>query len=109
MAAPFRFAAVVVFAVAVSCLACAQTGTPIAETKLNTLIDRAEKGDMQAEFYLGLLYDHGKEVPANPEAAVRWYQMAADRGDHSAQNNLGALYMNGRGVPKDLTRAALWY
>jgi TPR repeat protein len=39
----------------------------------------AERGDIDAAFNLGTLYDNGYGVAADPEAASAWYKRAAER------------------------------
>ena len=68
----------------------------------------AEKGNTDAQYGLGLIYDSGKGVPQNNAEAVRWYRMAAEQGDADAQSSLGFLYAKGQGVPQDLVQAHLW-
>lgn len=48
-------------------------------------------------------------IPANPEEAARWFDLAARQGQPEAQYNLGFLYETGQGVPRDEAAAAAWY
>ena len=57
----------------------------------------------------GRVLEQGRGIPANPEEAARWFDLAARKGQPVAQYNLGMLYELGRGVPKDLKAAAAWY
>lgn len=68
----------------------------------------AEKGDFNAQFYVGQLYREGNGVPQDFREAARWYQKAADQGHASAQNNLAYLYASGSGVPKSDEIAYRW-
>ncbi|RMH17921.1 MAG: sel1 repeat family protein [Gammaproteobacteria bacterium] len=61
----------------------------------------AEKGDPEAQNYLGNLYSRGQGVEKNLELAAEWYQKAANQGHADAQNNLGIAYSRGLGVAKD--------
>jgi uncharacterized protein len=70
---------------------------------------RAEKGDANAQFVLGLKYDTGKGVPQDYAEAAKWYRKAAEQGYAEAQFNLGSMYDEGRGVPQDYAEAAKWY
>jgi TPR repeat protein len=54
------------------------------------------------------MYEDGKGVLKDDEAAVKWYRKAAEQGYASAQNNLGWMYATGTGVPKDMTKAKYW-
>jgi len=59
----------------------------------------AEKGDADAQAFLGLMYDQGQGVVQDFKEAVRWYRLAAAQGNALAQNNLGGMYEFGIGVP----------
>jgi len=49
---------------------------------------RAEAGDAEAKFRLGVMYANGRDVPRNRGEAVRWYRLAADQGLAEAQYSL---------------------
>ncbi|MDZ5646080.1 tetratricopeptide repeat protein [Nitrospirillum sp. BR 11828] len=74
----------------------------------------AEKGDAEAQTYLGWIYEEppmaiepasGRRAPppfVHDNAQARaWYEKAAAQGEAHAMNNLGSLYFLGRGVPQD--------
>lgn len=69
----------------------------------------AESGHVDAQFNLGLIYDHGAGVPRDLEKAARWFLLAAESGDRTAQSFMGEMFAKGHGVEKDLQRAAEWY
>lgn len=69
----------------------------------------AEQGNAEAQFSLGLLYEHGRGVPKDKQEAVRWYRRAAMQADTFAQNALGDNYWEGTGVPKDDREAVRWW
>lgn len=73
------------------------------------LTRKAEGGDADAQFRLGLAYDDGNGAPQDPELAAKWYRKSAEQGNPSAQNNLGVLYRQGQGVPGDKKEAARWF
>ncbi len=52
---------------------------------------RAEAGDAEAQFNLGVRYDVGRGVPEDDVEAVRWYRLAAEQGDAYAQYDLGGM------------------
>ncbi len=66
----------------------------------------AERGDMRAQYNLGVLYDRGLGVPPNFAAAAKWYLAAAEQGHTDAEANLGYAYEQGRGVAQDFGQAA---
>jgi hypothetical protein len=69
----------------------------------------AEQGDPGAQFDLGLLYDIGAGVEANPTRAFAYYERAAKAGLPTAEFNVGVMYDSGRGVVHDASKAASWY
>ena len=68
----------------------------------------AEKGDAEAQYNLGVMYDLGVGVPEDDREAAKWYRKAADQGDSSGQLHLGRMYYRGEGVPKDFVKAYAW-
>ncbi len=69
----------------------------------------AEAGNIEAQFYLGVMYESGVRGHNDMSSAVKWYRRAAEQGHVQAQIRLGVLYYQGRGVPADLAEAARWY
>jgi TPR repeat protein len=63
------------------------------------------EGWVDAQFYMGLMYDLGQGVPQDYTEAMKWYRKAADQGYATAQHNLGILYDFGRGVRQDYAEA----
>jgi hypothetical protein len=76
---------------------------------LQFLLPLANEGDAVAQYHLGLLYEDGKGVRADPVQARQWYERAAQVGYAEAQFRLGRLHADGKGVPADGTQAARWY
>lgn len=70
----------------------------------------AEKGCIEADVELGVLYSNGKVAfhPISWERVAAAWQIAAEKGDSSAQRRLGECYRNGRGVPHDPVKAVEW-
>ncbi len=75
----------------------------------NSLKARAERGDGQAQYELGVRYFEGREVPKDLIEALRWFKMSADNGVASGQIKLGWMYENGKGVAQDTAEARRWY
>lgn len=75
----------------------------------NTLREKAEQGDIVAQFEMALIFANGEGAPQDDAEAVKWYRRAADQGLAEAQYNLGFMYQNGRGLPKDESRAVMWF
>jgi S1-C subfamily serine protease len=70
---------------------------------------KAEKGDADAEYQLGLMYWGGIGVATNYPTAIKWLREAADQGVSDSQEMLGHAYEIGLGVPKNYSEAAKWY
>lgn len=69
----------------------------------------AEKGDANAQYYLGTLFAEGKGVAQNDSTAFAWFERAANVGNAAAQYNVGASYASGAGVAKSYPEAAKWF
>jgi hypothetical protein len=69
----------------------------------------AEAGDAQAQVSLGLLFDLGQGVPADPATAYMWYRRAAGAGLAQAQFNVAVMQDSGVIGPRDAVEAARWY
>jgi uncharacterized protein len=78
------------------------------QDSVDTLRMKAERGDPEAEYKLGLAYDVGVGAPQDLGQAAAWYERAAERGHAGAQFSLGLMYGNGRGVQQDLVQAHRW-
>ena len=85
-------------------LAVAGFAADFAETK-----KKAEAGDAEAQYNLGVLYDNGMGVPKDFAESAKWWRLAAEQGYANAQTNLGDMYYDGTGVPKDLVQAHVWW
>jgi TPR repeat protein len=79
------------------------------KTALGDLRPLAAKGDPNAQFLLGMLYDSGKGVPQDQAAAASWYRKAAEQKHLVAQLYLGVLCYSGEGVKQDYAEAARWF
>jgi len=57
--------------------------------------DKAEASalnkDVEAQLYMGCLYQYGFEIKRNAQKAVYWYKMAAHQGNKEAQAQLDLL------------------
>ena len=69
---------------------------------------RANKGNVEAQYDLGVCYSKGTGVTQDYEKAAYWYMKAAEQGDAHAQFNLALCYEDGQGVAKDRAKAVEW-
>lgn len=53
--------------------------------------EKAFYGDVDAQLYLGILYQFGIEVQQNPKKAIFWFQQASEQGSIEANIHLVAL------------------
>ncbi|MCC4586688.1 sel1 repeat family protein [Xanthomonas sp. NCPPB 1067] len=65
--------------------------------------------DIHAQLLLAQLYAEGRGIPADPAAAMLWYEVAANAGHPDAMNRLGRCHELGFGTPVNEALAALWY
>ena len=69
---------------------------------------KANQGIAISQSQLGLMYEKGDGVKADPVQAAIWYTKAAEQGDAPAQLSICSMYFDGRGVQKNYTQSALW-
>jgi hypothetical protein len=73
-------------------------------------IDAAQKGDVEAQYELGLAYVEGdKGVKQDKAEGAKWVRKAAEQGLGEAQYNLGVMYLEGSGVTQSDTEAIAWW
>lgn len=112
----FRRSALLAMLTVVSCQseAVPQPSTDGSDSKYQTqqLIDvvfRADAGESNAQFLLGLMYLTGEGLPKDYASSLVWLRKAADLGHAKAQYFLGLVYAEGRGVQKDYVQATAWW
>jgi len=69
----------------------------------------AEKGHVQSQYIIGIIYLRGDGVKMDFVKARQMLELAVEQGDASAQLNLGDIYYNGQGVMMNRARAASLY
>ena len=69
----------------------------------------AEKGAVQAQCSLAVLYSDGVGVEQNYKEAFKWFQKSAKKDCSDAQYGLGFLYAKGRGVQQSDKDAVYWF
>lgn len=70
---------------------------------------QAEKGNVPAQFKLGIMYFKGRETSQDYKEALKWFQRAAEQGLSEAQYNIGVMYIEGKGVSQNYTEALKWF
>ncbi|MDQ6631912.1 MAG: sel1 repeat family protein, partial [Verrucomicrobiota bacterium] len=81
------------------------TGQPSSDKIIQELKGKAEQGDVESQYKLGLEY--GKLW--NLEESNKWYLKAAEQGNADAQHMMGVRYILGQGVERDPTEAVKWF
>ena len=71
------------------------------KTSFTILEELASKGDINAQYNLGAMYDNGYGVRRDYKKAFEWCEKAANQGYEVAQYVLGIMYDNGLGVKQD--------
>ena len=69
----------------------------------------AERGDAEAQYRVGLMYEHGRGYKRDMAQAVAWLTKSATQGHPAAQQELGVIHTTGDGVPKDDAKAVAWF
>lgn len=69
------------------------------------LQNKADEGDIEAQFAIGSCFQNGEWVPQSYKKAFQYYKLAADQGHSQAQVSLAILYESGLGVEKDYHQA----
>lgn len=70
---------------------------------------KAEAGDAESEYQVGLRYYNGEGLPKDFGEAVKWFRKAAEQNVAMAQFKLGTSYDFGEGVAKDDVEAVKWH
>ena len=106
----------IVFSLLLLLPSCGQTNDPKEafkdgnyERSLTLWLPMAEKGDHQAQNYVGVQYEMGLGVKRDYKKALHWFELAAKAGVPDAQRNYGDMFLYGRGVPQDYYKSYIWY
>lgn len=75
---------------------------------LNSVRAKANAGDANAQFHLGLVYENGDGVPKNSAEAAKWYRKAAEQDHKYAQYNLAFLYASGEYITANPAEVVNW-
>jgi hypothetical protein len=75
---------------------------------LETVQAKADDGDADAQFSLGMKYANSEGATQDYVQAAEWYLKAAAQSHALAQFNLGVMHARGQGVPRDDAKAVMW-
>jgi len=87
-------------------LAC---GLAFAQTAIDDLRTRAERGDAEAQNSLGLRYVLGDGIQQDKAAAHHWFELSAKQGYAKGQYNFAVMLGSGLGGEKDHKKSVKWY
>lgn len=73
-----------------------------------TLLENAERGEVEDQYNLGMRYERGITVPQSYTEAVHWYRLAAMQGYREGQYKLCEMSERGQGLPQDYQEALRW-
>ena len=71
---------------------------PTETAEIAALRVKANAGDADAQYNLGVCYNVGHGVPQDSVQGAAWIRKAAEQGLVGAQFNVGLMYAYGRGV-----------
>jgi TPR repeat protein len=69
---------------------------------------KADQGDAEAQFSLGLQFASGGLMTLDYTKAAHWYLKAANQNHPLAQFNLGMMFAGGQGVVRDEVKEVMW-
>jgi TPR repeat protein len=78
-------------------------------TALRIFRPLADRGQVLAEYVIGLMYANGQGVPQDFGQAMKWHRKAADQGEPKAQFSVGVMYFKGLGTAVNHAEAFKWY
>jgi len=76
---------------------------------ITLFLDKAKKGNADAQYQLGLLYLAGKGTLQDFSEASKWFILAAEQNHPLAQYELGLLYQFGQGIEPDNEKSYMWF
>ncbi|MDD2828169.1 MAG: tetratricopeptide repeat protein [Sulfuricurvum sp.] len=79
------------------------------QPSFSTTYTEAVRGNIEAQYACGVMYEQGIGTDINHSMAVQWYEKAAIQGHKDAQFNLGIMYISGRGVEQNISLAMMWF
>ena len=87
---------------------CRRAAEASAVAEAEQVLGRADQGDAEAQFNMGVLHSIGHGVQQDTAEAARWYRLAAEKGYADAQHQMGVIRSLGLGVPRNDREAVRW-
>ena len=83
---------------------------PAKEKELLAKLEQAaERGDRDAMYFMGVLYEEGRMVVKSIPWAMDWYRRAAKLQQPDAQLRLGEMYLLDKGMTQNTELAMFWF
>ena len=82
---------------------------PVTEVEFEKTKVKAEAGDAEGQFNLGVIYAYDSGRGGDFKEAAKWWRKAAEQGQLRGQLYLGSMYAEGKGVEQDFKEALKWY
>ena len=79
------------------------------KTAFRKMLPLAEKGNLDAQFYIAAMYYDGRGIKKDRSTSVLWLTKVAIRDDMYAQALLADRYFFGTGIENDDKTAVMWY
>ena len=94
---------------AATLLAASGATIEVIDKKNEDIKKRAEDGDTEAQWQLGVLYINGTGISVDMREGIKWLKIAADAGSSNAMFFLGSVYLTGKnGIAVDMPKAFTW-
>ena len=84
-------------------------GGPAAAAGVAEIMAKADRGDTQAQYELGMAYSKGEGIRQDYRQAVAWFSKAADKGHADARYQLARHTFSGLGTAEDKVKAKLLF
>jgi hypothetical protein len=78
-------------------------------TAANEYRPMAERGDPEAQYRIGRMYEFGNGYAQDKAQGIAWIRKAAAQSHAGAEQELGVIYATGDGVKQDNVQAVAWF
>ena len=76
--------------------------------KIKEIEKRAQKGEAEYQYDLGMMYIRGEELKQDSAEGLKWLKLAAAQKNADASYQLCVMYENGEGVEKNEAESMKW-
>ncbi len=104
-----KWMSILIFMVFLPITGHAYEGDYVWEDKFVKALPKANDGDPEAQYKVGVMYEKGRGTDKDLAKAFEWYVKAAEQGQFKAAHKLGFSYLRGRGVEQNSELAYKWF